>query len=181
MLDNDQEHLDADDTTMIRGRSTFAMQALKVYDDAGESKKGGNALRAKRKPDFRKYANKRPRRIARTKVTLAVCRQQTLRRLGKKKPGELPGFFDAELARSSGLNLGCLLAFLAVYDLERYFLPFLERLEPLHVDLREMCEQVFAAAIGGDEAEALRIIEPFHCAGCHVAILIKLRISGLAR
>ena len=31
MLDNDQEHLDADDTTMIRGRSTFAMQALKVY------------------------------------------------------------------------------------------------------------------------------------------------------
>lgn len=46
------------DTEMIRGISSFAMQALKLYYDTGESKEGGNAFREKRKPDFRKYANK---------------------------------------------------------------------------------------------------------------------------
>jgi len=103
-------------------------------------------------------------------------------RHGHKKAGlHTRLFFNVELARSSSLNLGRLLAFLAIYDLEGHFLPFLERLEALHVDLREMCEQVFAAAIRGDETEALRVIEPFHCAGCHVAFLLKLRISGRAR
>ena len=46
------------DTEMIRGISSFAMQALKLYYDTDESKEGGNAFREKRKPDFRKYANK---------------------------------------------------------------------------------------------------------------------------
>ncbi len=44
------------DTEMIRGISSFAMQALKLYYDTEESKEGGNAFRGKRKPDFRKYA-----------------------------------------------------------------------------------------------------------------------------
>jgi len=44
------------DTEMIRGISSFAMQALKLYYDTGESKEGGNAFREKRKPEFRKYA-----------------------------------------------------------------------------------------------------------------------------
>ena len=44
------------DTEMIRGISSFAMQALKLYYDTEESKEGGNAFREKRKPDFRKYA-----------------------------------------------------------------------------------------------------------------------------
>ena len=46
------------DTEMIRGISSFAMQALKLYYDTDESKEGGNAFREKRKPEFRKYANK---------------------------------------------------------------------------------------------------------------------------
>jgi 2-ketocyclohexanecarboxyl-CoA hydrolase len=44
------------DTEMIRGISSFAMQALKLYYDTDEAKEGGNAFREKRKPDFRKYA-----------------------------------------------------------------------------------------------------------------------------
>ena len=44
------------DTEMIRGISSFAMQALKLYYDTDESKEGGNAFREKRKPEFRKYA-----------------------------------------------------------------------------------------------------------------------------
>jgi len=43
------------DTEMIRGASSFAMQALKLYYDTDESKEGGNAFREKRKPEFRKY------------------------------------------------------------------------------------------------------------------------------
>ena len=46
------------DTEMIRGISSFAMQALKLYYDTEESKEGGRAFREKRKPDFRKYAGK---------------------------------------------------------------------------------------------------------------------------
>ena len=44
------------DTEMIRGASSFAMQALKLYYDTDESKEGGKAFREKRKPEFRKYA-----------------------------------------------------------------------------------------------------------------------------
>jgi 2-ketocyclohexanecarboxyl-CoA hydrolase len=44
------------DTEMIRGISSFAMQALKLYYDTEESKEGGRAFREKRKPEFRKYA-----------------------------------------------------------------------------------------------------------------------------
>ncbi len=44
------------DTEMIRGISSFAMQALKLYYDTDESREGGNAFREKRKPDFRKHA-----------------------------------------------------------------------------------------------------------------------------
>ena len=43
------------DTEMIRGISSFAMQALKLYYDTDESKEGGKAFREKRKPEFRKY------------------------------------------------------------------------------------------------------------------------------
>ena len=43
------------DTEMIRGISSFAMQALKLYYDTDESREGGNAFREKRKPNFRKH------------------------------------------------------------------------------------------------------------------------------
>ena len=44
------------DTEMMRAMSSLAMQALKLYYDTDESREGGNAFRAKRKPDFRKHA-----------------------------------------------------------------------------------------------------------------------------
>jgi len=46
------------DTEMIRGISSFAMQALKLYYDTEESKEGGRAFREKRKPNFRRYVGR---------------------------------------------------------------------------------------------------------------------------
>jgi 2-ketocyclohexanecarboxyl-CoA hydrolase len=43
------------DTEMIRGMSSLAMQALKLYYDTDESREGGNAFREKRKPDFQQF------------------------------------------------------------------------------------------------------------------------------
>ncbi|MFH1604734.1 MAG: enoyl-CoA hydratase-related protein [Pseudomonadota bacterium] len=47
-----------DDTEMIRGASSLAMQSLKLYYDSEESKEGGRAFREKRKPEFRKFTGK---------------------------------------------------------------------------------------------------------------------------
>ena len=47
------------------------------------------------------------------------------------------------------LNIRSLLAFLALRYFEADFLTFLEGFETLHVDCREMCEQILAAIIGG--------------------------------
>ena len=48
------------DTESIRGISSMGMHALSLYYDTDESKEGGNAFREKRKPDFRKHAQKKP-------------------------------------------------------------------------------------------------------------------------
>ena len=79
--------------------------------------------------------------------------------------GQLPGL--------GGLDVGGLLALRALGDFEGDLLAFLQRLEAIHVDGREVREQVFAAAVRGDEAEALRVIEPFYDASCHNACLSK--------
>ena len=43
------------DSENIRGIGALGMEALRLYYDSEESKEGGNALRAKRPPEFRKY------------------------------------------------------------------------------------------------------------------------------
>jgi 2-ketocyclohexanecarboxyl-CoA hydrolase len=43
------------DSDNIRGIGALGMEALRLYYDTEESKEGGNALRAKRPPEFRKY------------------------------------------------------------------------------------------------------------------------------
>jgi len=51
-------------------------------------------------------------------------------------------------------------------DFEFHFLTFLQRLEPVHLNGREVRKQIFAAQIGGDEAESLRVVEPLDDTGC---------------
>src|SRR3546814_18111349 len=56
------------------------------------------------------------------------------------------------------------LALLALHDLERGLLAFLQRLEAAALDRAEMDEQVLAA-FRGDEAEALGVVEPLDGTG----------------
>src|SRR4051812_32913201 len=65
------------------------------------------------------------------------------------------------------LDGGRLLALRAVLDLELDLLVLLEGLEARTLDLGEVREEVLAAAIGFDEAEAFGVVEPFHGTGAH--------------
>jgi hypothetical protein len=75
----------------------------------------------------------------------------------------------------SGLDVTCLLlAFVACGNLEGYLLAFLQRLESLHVDRREVGEKIFATVVGSNKAKTLRVIEPLYGTGCHVSFLTKI-------
>src|SRR5690606_25350034 len=58
-------------------------------------------------------------------------------------------------------------ALLALGDVERHLLAFLELTEPLGGDVRVVGEDVGSAAVLLDEAEALFRVEPLHGAGGH--------------
>ena|SRR5690348_14630070 len=58
----------------------------------------------------------------------------------------------------------------AVRDVEADLLTFLQALEAIALDRREMREEILAAVGGSDEAEALRIVEPLDGTCCHVLI-----------
>src|SRR5450631_1456761 len=86
----------------------------------------------------------------------------------KKAPGTLtPGAFHYKDCSLCVLYVRRLLAFGALRDVEGNLLAFLEGLEALHLDGREVREEVFAAVVGRDEPVTLRVIEPLHSSGCH--------------
>jgi hypothetical protein len=85
----------------------------------------------------------------------------------KKKPG-FPGFFIQPGLLLDRLDVDSLVAFLAGRDVERHFLVFLEALEAVALDCREVREQILAAAVGGDKAETLGVVEPFNGTCTHV-------------
>lgn len=86
---------------------------------------------------------------------------------GRKKTPRAGFFASCAWKNSGGLDVGSLLAFRALRDFELNFLTFFEGLETVHVDCGEVCEQIFAAVIWGDEAKTFGIIEPLNCTCCH--------------
>ena len=73
------------------------------------------------------------------------------------QPGNIdPGRTDqVRVPTSAGaLDVRGLLALLALGDVEGDLFAFLQCLEPVHGDRGEMREQIFAAVVGRDEAEA---------------------------
>jgi hypothetical protein len=97
---------------------------------------------------------------------------------GEKKPG-FPGFFIQTGLLLDRLDVDSLVAFLAGRDVERHFLIFLEALEAVALDCREVREQILAAAVGGDKAETLGVVEPFNgtCYSC--LLFLEKIIKGL--
>jgi hypothetical protein len=84
-----------------------------------------------------------------------------------KKP-RLGGVFSLRpegSVRLHRLDVSCLLALRARLHFKRNLLVFLQRLEAFRADFREMREQIFTAAVGSDEAEALCVIEPLDGTG----------------
>src|SRR4030095_1294412 len=79
-----------------------------------------------------------------------------------------PGFFVVAKEASDRLDVRSLLSLGALGDFEAHLLTFLQRLDPRHVDRREVGEQIFAAAIGRNKTEALRVVEPFNRSSWHV-------------
>ena len=92
---------------------------------------------------------------------------------GKKKSPETEDFLSLT-QRLQWLNVRSLLAFRASGYFERDALVLLQRFEACRLDSREVSEQIFAAFVRGDKAEALRIIEPFYDASCHYNFLFQL-------
>jgi hypothetical protein len=86
---------------------------------------------------------------------------------GEKKPHRVGGASASTGLVLHALDVGSLLAFRALRDFELDFLTFFEGLETVHIDCREVCEQVFAAVIRSDEAKSLGIIEPLNSTSCH--------------
>ena len=58
-----------------------------------------------------------------------------------------------------------LVAFFACVALKSHALIFRQALEAIGLDVAKVCEQILAAVIGSNEAEAFGVVEPFHGAG----------------
>src|SRR6266536_1259931 len=70
-------------------------------------------------------------------------------------------------AALSFADVGRLQALRPLHDLELHLLSFREAAEAVHLDRGVVAEDVLATVVLGDEAEALRVIEPLHDAGRH--------------
>jgi len=75
-------------------------------------------------------------------------------------------------------NVRGLLAFGAGRDVETDSLAFLQGLEALALNCGKMREEILTAPVGGDEAEALGIVEPLDGTCCHVLNILKKSEKG---
>ena len=79
--------------------------------------------------------------------------------------------------RLSCLDVSCLFAFGAGIYFERNLLAFFQCFETIHVDCREVSEQIFAAFIRSDKTKTLSVIKPFYGTGCHEILLPIQKIN----
>src|SRR5262245_49585781 len=70
-------------------------------------------------------------------------------------------------------NVRGLLTLGAGRHVEADALTFLEGLETLRLNCGEVGEEIFAAALGSDEAETLGVVEPFNSASSHVLNILE--------
>src|SRR3989338_2834953 len=85
------------------------------------------------------------------------------------------------MGRLRRVNIGCLLTLGTLHYVKDDFLTFLERLEAAHADLGIVCEQIRAAIVGCDKTEALCVVKPFNCTGCHVVVSFRSEKYEISR
>src|SRR6185369_8534975 len=104
-------------------------------------------------------------------ATAAVA--ECIVRYKQKRTAWKPSFRrDANVRELSNGDVRGLQALGALDHVELHGCTLGQRAEALRLDRREMHENVFAT-LGGDEAEALRIVEPLDCAGRTHLLLIS--------
>ena len=79
------------------------------------------------------------------------------------------------------LNVGCSRAFLTHAFGVANFLAIMQRLEAVYFDFREVCEQIIAAVVRGDETKAFCVIEKFNGTGFHYVFLYLMFLRANAR
>src|SRR5688572_33360491 len=88
------------------------------------------------------------------------------------------GLFFPIVVALQRLDRSCLQSLLTARDLVAHALLFLQRLVTAALDLGKMREDFLAAVVGGDEAEALCIVEPLHGTSCHATLLYENKKTG---
>src|SRR3712207_6344747 len=84
------------------------------------------------------------------------------------------------MGRSERGDVRSLRALLALLDVERDPLAFIERAVPAGLDGRVVDEDVRSATVGGGEAEPLLSVEPLHCSFGHCSLLAVVAHRGPA-
>src|SRR6267378_3286699 len=147
-----------------------------VTDSTSPMRRSGSSTRRSRdarasRPTRRAVAGCSSRRASRTASDYGCSTASNK----KGRPAGRP--FQIERLRLDLLDVRGLFPLGPLDHVEADLLPFLQGLEPRHVDRREMREQVLAAVVGRDEAIALRVVEPLHGACCHALSLIAVDLS----
>src|SRR3954471_19046601 len=111
---------------------------------------------------------------------LMLCRVSLAAKHRRRQPRLEPLATGAEKPSSDGANLLGLRALLALRDLELDALVLVEAAESAGGDRRVVDENVRAAAVLGDETEALLGVEPLHGALSHLALLLSVHPTAVA-
>src|SRR4051812_45204693 len=86
---------------------------------------------------------------------------------GTKKPGKLPGPLSLPRPRLEELDVRGARTFRALLDFVLDLVVLFQRLEAAGLDGREVDEKILAAVVGGNEPEALRVVEPLYGTCAH--------------
>src|ERR1700712_2714575 len=95
-------------------------------------------------------------------------------------PGEPDGGAVLLIRRSERADVRSLRALLALLDVERDPLAFIERAVPAGLDGRVVDEHVRSATVGGGKAKPLLSVEPLHCSFGHCSLLAEVVRRGPA-
>lgn len=90
-----------------------------------------------------------------------------------KKPVVKTTGFDHSEAVLGSLNVRGLLALRTLGHFELDLLAFFQGLETTHLNGGKVCEQIFAAIIGGNEAKTFSVVKPFYGTSCHLHTSLK--------